>query len=212
METPDETYQPISKRDYCSGGMSKVSEIFDGCYAVTNELIHDARGTFVKTFQSGEFVDRKFDLEKPEEIFHTQSHRGIIRGLHLQAPPHAVSKFVLCTEGTILDFVLDLRTDSTTYLQISSVVLGIDNDCSRALFVPRGIAHGFFTLTESATVVYLQSGKFSPEHDTGVSFHSVKGMIPELPNFDLSCLSLRDQDLPSLEEFPRYSTAEWQQA
>jgi dTDP-4-dehydrorhamnose 3,5-epimerase len=81
---------------------------------------------------------------------------------------------------------------------------------SQGIFVPRGFAHGFITLSQTATVVYLQNGQFSPMHDTGVSLESVQHMIPAGTELFKDLLSDRDKDLPNMDVFPKYSSSEWQ--
>jgi dTDP-4-dehydrorhamnose 3,5-epimerase-like enzyme len=106
--------------------------------------------------------------------------------------------------------VLDVRSDSPTFGQLKTVELGSNETVSHGIYVPKGFAHGFITLSESATVVYVQSGVHSPEHDTGVAIESVRSMIPSNVLFDFELLSDRDKSLPNLDEFPRYSEIEWE--
>ena len=190
--------------------MNRISSLLNGCIVVSNDVLRDSRGYFVKVFQEGKFVDETFDLKQVDEVFWTESSRGVARGFHLQVPPRAVSKYVICTSGRVLDMVLDMRSDSKTFGQLETVELGPDDGLSKGVYVPRGFAHGFITLSETATVVYLQSGKFSAEHDTGISFESFRHMIPSMTGLQQDLLSERDRALPSLDNFPKHTSAEWQ--
>lgn len=190
--------------------MKRISSLFDGCVVVANDIQRDSRGYFVKAFQEGEFVEERFNLDKVDEVFWTESERGVARGLHLQIPPMAVSKYVMCTSGRILDLILDLRADSATYGQLETIELGPKDELSQAIYIPRGFAHGFITLSEVATVAYLQQGKFSPKHDTGVLIDSVMHLIPMAGEKSLRILSERDKSLPALSNFPQYTHSEWQ--
>lgn len=189
--------------------MKQISSILNGCTAVSNEILNDSRGYFVKAFQKGDFVKNSFELDHIDEVFWTESSHGVVRGLHLQLPPKALSKYVMCTQGRILDIILDLRSDSETFRQVQTVELGPSDGLTQGIFIPRGFAHGFITLSEVATVVYLQKGIFSAKHDTGVSFESVKHLVPEFMEVNQTRLSDRDKSLLSLEDFPNYTSADW---
>jgi dTDP-4-dehydrorhamnose 3,5-epimerase len=190
--------------------MKRISSLLNGCVVVSNDILRDSRGYFVKAFQEGDFVERTFGLEQVDEVFWTESSQGVARGLHLQVPPKAICKYVMCTSGRVLDLVLDLRSDSETFGQLETVELGPADGLSQGIFVPKGFAHGFITLSETATVVYLQNGRFSPMHDTGVLLESVQHMIPINTELLKDLLSDRDRNLPHFDEFPKYSSSEWQ--
>jgi dTDP-4-dehydrorhamnose 3,5-epimerase len=190
--------------------MKRISSLLNGCVVVSNDILRDSRGYFVKAFQGGDFVERTFGLEQVDEVFWTESSQGVARGLHLQVPPKVISKYVMCTAGHVLDMVLDLRCDSKTFGQLETVELGPADGLSQGIFVPPGFAHGFITLSEIATVVYLQNGQFSPMHDTGVSLESIRHMIPTNTELLIDLLSDRDRNLPNFDVFPRYSSSEWQ--
>jgi dTDP-4-dehydrorhamnose 3,5-epimerase-like enzyme len=103
-----------------------------------------------------------------------------------------------------------LRSDSETYGQLGTVELGPADNLPQGIYVPRGFAHGFITLSETATVVYLQNGKFSLEHDTGVSLESVRHLIPTTTELHRDLLSDRDRKLLKIDQFPEYSSSEWE--
>ena len=123
--------------------MKFISRVLNGCVVVRNDISRDSRGYFLKAFQKGEFVDGSFDLDQIEEVFWTESTLGVTRGLHLQTPPNAVSKYVVCVYGRVLDMILDLRSDSATFGQLETLELGSSEDVSHGIYVPKGFAHGF---------------------------------------------------------------------
>ena len=91
----------------------------------------------------------------------------MIRGIHFQKNPHILGKIINCIHGEILDFFIDLRKDSETYGKFSSELLSEENNIS--LLVPEGFGHGFSVISETATVLYLQSGNYSQDHESGIN-------------------------------------------
>ena len=127
-------------------------------------IFNDERGLFKKTIY-GKKVEEM--MGNVSELLCVRSNKNVIRGLHFQNPPTAVSKFITCIEGKILDVFLDIRKNSNNYGSFGSIVLE-DRD-KKGLFVPEGFAHGYSVLSDYATVVYLQSGDYSPEHDDSIN-------------------------------------------
>jgi dTDP-4-dehydrorhamnose 3,5-epimerase len=169
------------------------------CYLFDSAILEDNRGFFTKPI-SDEVV-----LDGMNELFWSSSKRNVARGLHLQLPPFAASKIVLCVSGTINDYVLDLRCDSQTYKEHISVQLGTKKDNFRGVLVPPGCAHGFVTLSDTALVVYLQSQRHHQSFDTGVHLRTV------LSDEEISPLiiSERDAGLPVLATFENIPKAKW---
>lgn len=117
---------------------------------------------------------------------------GTIRGLHLQAPPHSEAKLVRCLKGRVWDVAVDLRRDSPTYGQWQAIELSPDQ--GNALLIPEGCAHGFQVLEPSSELLYLHSGEWVPEAETGVCWNDPQLAITwPLP---MTQISDRDQRLP----------------
>lgn len=131
----------------------------------------DHRGSFVKTFHNTSLKEQGIDFDL-NESFYSVSVKNVIRGMHFHAPPYDHDKIVFCTEGAILDVALDLRKSSSTFGQCVSTELSFENH--QALYIPKGFAHGFLTLSEKATTFYLVSGEYNKEADGGVRFDSFK--------------------------------------
>jgi dTDP-4-dehydrorhamnose 3,5-epimerase len=123
---------------------------------------------------------------------------GTVRGLHLQAPPHSEAKLVRCLRGRIWDVAVDLRPGSATYGQWHAVELS--PSAANALLIPEGCAHGFQVLEPGSELLYLHSGVWVSEAETGVRFDDRRLAIPwPLPP---TGLSERDLGLPLLESVP----------
>jgi dTDP-4-dehydrorhamnose 3,5-epimerase len=138
------------------------------------KLIHqfkakDERGLFVKTFHHDVFTKSGIDFQL-KESFYSQSHQGVIRGMHFHHPPFSHDKIVFCTDGEIIDVALDLRKQSKTYGQCFAQKLSSDNHL--AMLIPKGFAHGFLTLSKNATTFYFVSGEYHQSADDGILFTS----------------------------------------
>jgi dTDP-4-dehydrorhamnose 3,5-epimerase len=158
----------------------------------------DHRGYFVETIRQDKLeqaLDYKVNFVQDNE---SKSSKGVLRGLHFQLAPHAQSKLVRVIEGSVLDVAVDIRQGSPTFGQHVAVQLSGDN--KKQLFVPRGFAHGFVVLTDTATFAYKVDNYYSPECDRGLAFDDKELNIDWiLPTGDLS-LSDKDTKQPSLAE------------
>jgi len=136
---------------------------------ICEPLVHgDHRGYFVETFVSNkleDFLGFKLNFCQDNE---SKSSKGVLRGLHYQLAPHAQTKLVRVIEGRVLDVAVDIRKNSHTFGQHVAVELNDEN--KRQLFVPRGFAHGFIVLSETATFAYKVDNYYSPECDRGIAF------------------------------------------
>lgn len=133
-------------------------------------MVHgDARGRFVKVFHRQAFAAAGLNTEYPEE-FYSVSHRGVIRGLHFQLPPMDQVKLIYCVAGTVQDAALDLRLGSPTYGR--HVLIELSANVGNMIYIPRGLAHGFCVLSDTATLVYKVSSLYSPAEDCGVLWNS----------------------------------------
>lgn len=122
-----------------------------GLWLIEPAVLRDERGHFLETFRREDFAMRIGALDVVQEN-ESRSRRGVLRGLHLQTGEHAQAKLIRCVEGEVLDVAVDLRHGSPTFGQHLAIVLSAENH--RQLFVPRGFAHGFLTLSEYATIQY----------------------------------------------------------
>jgi len=136
---------------------------------ICEPVVHgDHRGYFLETFRQDkleDFLGFKVNLCQDNE---SKSIKGVLRGLHYQLPPHAQTKLVRVIEGRVLDVAVDIRKNSPTFGQHVAVELNDEN--KRQLFVPRGFAHGFIVLSETAKFAYKVDNYYSPECDSGIAF------------------------------------------
>ena len=122
-----------------------------------------------------------------------------MRGLHFQRPPYDQAKLVRCIEGEVLDVVVDLRIKSKTYGQHLVVLLSGDN--KRQLFVPRGFAHGFVVISDSATFAYKVDNIYAPNHDAGIRWNDKELNIQWGIEHSEVLVSEKDSKLPFFSEF-----------
>ena len=151
----------------------------------------DSRGLFQKFFQSSLHNNEEFEVQ---EGFFSVSHKGVIRGMHLQTHNFANRKIVTVQKGVILDVLLDLRPDSETYLCFSKQLMS-SHELSTVL-VPEGVAHGFQALEESWTL-YLSTAVYNPQNDTGIDALSFGFSWPISPGIR----SNRDSTLQTLSQW-----------
>jgi dTDP-4-dehydrorhamnose 3,5-epimerase/CDP-3, 6-dideoxy-D-glycero-D-glycero-4-hexulose-5-epimerase len=160
------------------------------------DLFHaeDNRGGFVKTFhkKSMEKLGLNTDFQ---ESFYSVNNKGVIRGMHFQIPPHDHDKLVYCNNGSLIDVVLDIRKDSPTYGKHASIELSGEN--YRALYLAKGLAHGFESLEDHTMMTYLTSTMHAPSHDSGIRFDS----FGKKWNTENPIVNERDLTWPSLDEF-----------
>lgn len=162
---------------------------------VEPELIADARGFFARMWCAEEFRAHGHDVQFVQANTSYNKHRGTLRGMHFQAPPHQEVKLVRCTKGAVFDAIVDLRPDSPTYRQWTGVELSEEN--WRALCVPEGFAHGYQTLTDDAEVFYLVSACYVPGAERGVR-HDDPAFGIEWP-LDVTHISEKDMSWARIE-------------
>jgi dTDP-4-dehydrorhamnose 3,5-epimerase len=165
-----------------------------GCFEIQPKIFRDDRGMFVKTMQQDAFS--QFGLEcNFVEQFYTVSRPRVIRGLHLQLPPHAHAKLVYCIAGSAVDTVLDLRVGSPTFRH--HYMLELSAEKGNMIYIPQGLAHGFCTPETTATMVYCVTSAHAPQDDAGLLWDSA-GIGWPLTD---PILSERDRNLPPLDAF-----------
>lgn len=164
------------------------------------KVFGDERGYFVETFQQTKFeeaIGYQVDFCQDNE---SKSSKGVLRGLHFQLPPSAQSKLVRVIEGKVLDVAVDIRQGSQTYGQYVTAELSAEN--KHQLFIPRGFAHGFVVLSDTAIFAYKVDNYYSPENDRGLAFDDPDLNINwQLPNESLQ-LSDKDTKQSKLAELP----------
>jgi dTDP-4-dehydrorhamnose 3,5-epimerase len=138
----------------------------DGAWLIHPEPMRDERGFFARTFCVNEFGDHCLETNFPQHSVSHSSRKGTVRGMHFQMTPHEEVKLVRCLTGSIFDVIIDLRPSSPTFRRWQGFELTGDNGLQ--LYIPKGFAHGFQTLTDDTGVNYLISEFHAPAAASGV--------------------------------------------
>ena len=151
--------------------MEVIKTALDGVVVIEPRLFEDARGYFFESFSQREFDEKVAPILGHTVTFvqdnESKSSYGVMRGLHFQRPPFTQSKLVRCVKGAVLDVAVDIRKGSPTYGQHVAVELTEENH--RQIFIPKGFAHGFAVLSETAVFQYKCDEFYHPEADGGIS-------------------------------------------
>jgi dTDP-4-dehydrorhamnose 3,5-epimerase len=169
----------------------------DGAWLFTPRIHGDRRGSFLEWFRGAEFqTDTGRDLQVAQANC-SRSARGVLRGIHFSDVPPGQAKYVTCVSGAVLDVVVDLRVGSPGYGRWAAIPLNDETCC--AVFIAEGLGHGFLTLSDEATVLYLCSTPFTPERERGV--HPLDTDIGiTWPDGPAMILSDKDAAAPSLAQ------------
>ena len=176
----------------------KINKTFiEDLLIIEPQLFKDDRGFFYESYNKNN-LDINIVFVQDNE---SKSYKGVIRGLHFQAPPFDQTKLVRCVSGNILDVAVDLRTNSKTYGMSFSIELSSENN--KQLFVPKGFAHGFQVLSETAIVNYKVDNFYNPKSDSGIIWNDKDLSIdwnldikPILSDKDLKLISVKDLKSP----------------
>lgn len=167
----------------------------DGLFIITPRVFPDERGFFLESYKAGEFAAAGIRDAFVQDN-HSRSVRGVLRGLHFQRPPHAQAKLVRVTHGLVWDVAVDLRRGSPTFGRWLGIELGEEN--RKMLYIPRGFAHGFVTLSDGAELLYKCGAEYDKDSDGGVRWDD-----PDLAiDWPLPDVKLSDKDaaLPRLKD------------
>lgn len=137
-----------------------------GAFVIEPERLVDERGYFARTWCTREYEARGLNPRFVQCNTSYNRKKGVLRGMHFQAPPHAEAKLVRCTRGSVFEVIIDLRKTSPTYTKHFSVTLNVDN--GQMLYIPEGFAQGFQTLEDDTEILYQMSEYYAPEYGRGV--------------------------------------------
>lgn len=167
---------------------------------VIEPVVHgDHRGWFMETFSDRELKKHGINTVFVQDNQSFSAQKNTLRGMHFQNAPMAQTKLIRCTKGSIIDVVVDLRKNSKTYKKWFSIELSAEN--KKQLFIPKGFAHGFVTLTENVEVQYKVDEFYSKEHDRSIRYDDpeigIKWEVenPILSEKDLNAPLLKDSDV-----------------
>lgn len=178
--------------------MKKIETGIEGLIVIEPDVHGDHRGWFMETYSKPKFEALGITCEFVQDNQSYSAQKGTLRGLHFQMPPMAQSKLLRCTRGKILDVAVDIRKASPTYKKWYAVELSAEN--KKQFFMPKGMAHGFLTLSDDVEVQYKVDEVYSYECDRSIRFDDPAIGVdwgignPILSEKDLSAPLLVDSD------------------
>ena len=183
--------------------MNVIKTDIEGVVIIEPKIFEDSRGYFFESFSQREFDEKAAAILGHSINFvqdnESMSSYGVMRGLHFQRPPFSQSKLVRCVRGAVLDVAVDIRKGSPTYGKHVAVELTEDNH--RQFFIPRGFAHGFAVLSDTAVFQYKCDEFYHPEADGGISIvDDSLGIDWKIPT-ENAILSEKDTKHPLLKDF-----------
>ena len=147
--------------------MQIVETIIPEVKVIIPKVFGDSRGYFFESWNAGAFADAGINCSWVQDN-ESRSRKGVLRGLHYQTAPYTQAKLVRVIEGTVWDVVVDIRRNSPTFGRHVAMKLDAESKCQ--LFIPRGFAHGFVVLSESAVFAYKCDNFYMPSHERGIAF------------------------------------------
>lgn len=176
--------------------MNFIPTQLEGCYILEPKVIFDERGYFMESFNETRFqegINQKVHFVQDNQSYST---KGVLRGLHYQTGEHAQAKLVRVLSGEVLDVAVDIRPGSETFGEYVAVLLSAENQ--KQLFVPRGFAHGFLVLSETATFFYKCDNFYNKESEGGIIYNDTTVNIDwQFPEREF-IISEKDQVQPTL--------------
>jgi dTDP-4-dehydrorhamnose 3,5-epimerase len=160
-------------------------------------VFEDSRGFFFESYNANTFAAHGLNYHFVQDN-QSRSVYGVIRGLHYQLPPHAQTKLVRSLHGTILDVAVDIRKGSPTYGKVYTIELSAEN--KKQLLVPKGFAHGFSVLTETAEIMYKCDTFYNKESEGGIIYNDAALQIDWKVPAGKAIVSDKDVVLPSIAD------------
>lgn len=177
--------------------MKVIKTDFDDLYIIEPIVHGDQRGFFMESYNYKKMEEAGLGFNFVQDN-QSRSKKGVLRGLHFQNNPHAQTKLIRVLAGAVLDIVVDLRVEKSTFKQ--SMLLELSATDNKQLLVPKGFAHGFLVLSEFADVLYKTDEYYYPTSEGGVNFFdSSLGLNQFLKGVEIT-LSEKDKDLPYLDQ------------
>ena len=169
------------------------TKLSDACI-IEIEKFEDERGFFARIWDKEKFLENGINDEFLQHSISLSKKKGTIRGIHYQIKPFEESKIVRCTRGSIFDVIIDLRPDSKTFKKWCSLS---EKNC-KAIYIPKGFAHGFQTLEDNTEISYQISEFYHPEYAKGIRWDDKTFRI-EWP-LNVSLISENDLDYTPFEK------------
>jgi dTDP-4-dehydrorhamnose 3,5-epimerase len=167
-----------------------------GAYTIQSEPIADDRGFFARQFCAREFEAAGLEWRFLQSNNTLTTKKGTVRGFHYQLPPSAEVKLVRCVRGAVWDAIVDIRPDSPTFRQWFGARL--DQDNRLMMYVPRGFAHGFVSMTDNAELIYMVSAAYDRTQERGLRWND-RALNVEWP-LEMKEISAKDAAWPDFDE------------
>jgi dTDP-4-dehydrorhamnose 3,5-epimerase len=169
----------------------------EGLFVIEPDVYYDERGWFFESYKKSQFQEAIGEVDFIQEN-ESLSQRGVLRGLHYQALPFSQAKLVRVLSGEVFDVAVDLRRKSKSFGRHYAIQLSMEN--KKQLFIPRGFAHGFLTLSETAVFSYKVDASYSREHERGIRYDDNRLEIPWPSVAKEPIVSERDRDWPAFND------------
>ena len=184
---------------FFSKGKMKFKETkLKGCFIIEPTIFKDDRGLFYESYKKIEFEDQIGERVNFVQDNVSVSKKGVLRGLHYQKGNYAQAKFIQVLKGEIIDVVVDLRKRSKTFGKHFKLKLSSDN--RMAIFIPKGMAHGFLALTEEVIFTYKCDNYYNYRAEGGIVYNDIDLNIDWEISADKAILSKKDLSLPALKD------------
>lgn len=183
--------------------MKVLETAIPGVYIIETDVFGDHRGFFTETYNKPKYEAQGIYADFVQDNMSFSACRGTLRGLHWQNPPFAQAKLISCSNGAVLDVAVDIRRGSPTFGKYVSTEISAENH--RQLYLPRGFAHGFLTLTDNVVFRYKCDNVYNKSAEAGMRYDTPevavdwkelgKGVVPILSEKDLEAPYLSEADI-----------------
>lgn len=183
--------------------MKVLETAIPGVYIIETDVFGDHRGFFTETYNKPKYEAQGIYADFVQDNMSFSACRGTLRGLHWQNPPFAQAKLISCSNGAVLDVAVDIRRGSPTFGKYVSTEISVENH--RQLYLPRGFAHGFLTLTDNVVFRYKCDNVYNKSAEAGMRYDTPevavdwkelgKGVVPILSEKDLAAPYLSEADI-----------------
>lgn len=180
--------------------MNKIATGIEGLFVIEPQIFGDHRGWFMESWSKKKFEEMDIDCEFLQDNHSFSAKKGTLRGLHFQKGEYSQAKLVRVLRGRVYDVAVDLRKSSSTFLKWYGTELNEEN--KKQMFIPRGFAHGFLTLTDNVEFAYKADNYYNKESEEAIRFDDEKvGVDWKLADFGIEEVIVSDKDkiAPSLE-------------
>ena len=176
--------------------MKIINTKIKGVLIVKTKLFKDNRGYFTESYNLKKFKKLSIKTSLQDNVSYNKK-KYTFRGLHYQIKPYAQSKLIKVEKGEILDFILDLRPRSKTYLKMITIKLSEKDQ--KQIYIPKGLAHGYLTLKPNTKIHYKVDEYYAPKHEKGININDPKLKFSKI-NINKFILNKKDKNLPFLDE------------